>query len=502
MSDTISEIYTSLRLSNQRTIRISTEPIGQGGEGNVYVVDSPAEWQGHVIKIYHPKERKTERASKLNYMIANPPKVADGYSVIWPIDIVYRGDEFMGYLMKQAPGLYDLTVLSSLKLSIKLSPEWQEKYTRANTSGLINRLKICYNLAYSVNILHQTQKYVLVDMKPENIRVSLNGQISLIDIDSIEITEDNKLLFPAEKLTSEYSPAEMQDYNHHQDLISETWDRFSMAVIFYKILLGLHPFTGTGKDTYSQLVSYTEKIRAGLFPFGSKADYFSVIPKPHDNFWALPISLQELFKGCFDEGNSMPELRPTAQDWKQAMIDTYIIEEKYQNPIQQPARRVEIQIESGIYKMEKMVLSNHYSTGSVVAINLVNLINIFDLDVTLATIGYTALIGGASIGFLAGIKYTEQVEFNHQEKELVIHYKGLFQKNIRKRYKLEKIQTTFGFEGKKKRVLRIYLKTSFNRREVAKFVIDQKNTNEKVIKEIVKQIRLSGISMSRPGTMP
>jgi hypothetical protein len=184
------------------------------------------------------------------------------------------------------------------------------------------------------------------------------------------------------------------------------------------------------------------------------------------------------------------------------MIDTYIIEEKYQNPIQQPARRVEIQIESGIYKMEKMVLSNHYSTGSVVAINLVNLINIFDLDVTLATIGYTALIGGASIGFLAGIKYTEQVEFNHQEKELVIHYKGLFQKNIRKRYKLEKIQTTFGFEGKKKRVLRIYLKTSFNRREVAKFVIDQKNTNEKVIKEIVKQIRLSGISMSRPGTMP
>jgi hypothetical protein len=120
MSDTISEIYTSLRLSNQRAIRISTEPIGQGGEGNVYVVDSPAEWQGHVIKIYHPKERKTERASKLNYMIANPPKVADGYSVIWPIDVVYRGDEFMGYLMKQAPGLYDLTVLSSLKLSIKL----------------------------------------------------------------------------------------------------------------------------------------------------------------------------------------------------------------------------------------------------------------------------------------------------------------------------------------------------------------------------------------------
>ncbi len=502
MSDIAAEIHASLRLANQQVIRIESEPLGRGGEGNVYAVSAPPQWKDCVVKIYHSQERKQEREEKLQYMIDNPPKVADGYSVIWPLALVYREGKFMGYLMKKSLGLYDLTVLSSLKISPKLPQEWQEKYTRNDIKGLLNRLKICYNLAYAVNILHQSEKYVLVDMKPENIRTSLSGQVSLIDIDSIEIIENNALLYPAEKLTAEYSPAEMQHLNHHQELIPETWDRFSMAIIFYKILLGLHPFTGTGKDVYSNLVSYTEKIRAGLFPHGSKADLLAVIPKPHDNFCALPQKVQILFKTCFDEGNAMPELRPTAEDWKQAFLEEEVQAANYQNPIQQPARRIEIKPEGRSYKMEKIVMSSQYSAGSIVAINLVNFINLLDLDVTLATLGYTVLIGGASVGFLAGIKYTEEVEFKHDTKELIIHYKGLLQRKIRKKYNLDKVQTTFGFEGKKRRVLRFYVKTSFSRKEIAKFVIDQKGTNEKVIKDIVQQIRLSGIPMSRPGALP
>lgn len=502
MHDTDSEIYSSLRLANQQLIRIETQALGRGGEGNVYVVSSPSQWKGYVVKIYHLEERKALREAKLNYMIEHPPKIADGHAVIWPVSTVFRGGEFMGYLMGQAPGLYDLTVLSSLKMSPKLPHEWQEKYSRSHTTGVYNRLKICYNLAYAIHILHQTERYVLVDMKPENIRLSLNGQISLIDIDSIEIMDNGQLLFPAEKLTSEYSPPEMKELNHHQDLIPETWDRFSMAVIFYKILLGLHPFTGTGKDTYSQLMSYAEKIRAGLFPFGSKAELLAVIPKPHDNFTALPTSMQQLFKDCFDKGCSMPTLRPTAEAWKQALIEPQLIEEKYHNPIQLPTRRIEIQTSSEVFKLEKLILSSQYNTGSVVAINLVNLINIFGLDATLAAVGYTVLIGGATIGFLSGVRYIKQVEFDHKEKELILHYKGLLQNKVQRRYKLDKIQTTFGFEGNKKRVLRIYFKTFFNRREIAKLVIDKKKTNEKVIKDMVKNIRNNGIPLSRPGMLP
>lgn len=232
MSHTAAEIYTSLRLANQQVIRIESEPLGRGGEGNVYAVSAPTQWKDCVVKIYHSQERKQEREEKLQYMIDHPPKVADGYSVIWPLALVYREGMFMGYLMKKSLGLYDLTVLSSLRLSPKLSQDWQEKYTRSTPSGVINRLKICYNLAYAVNILHRSEKYVLVDMKPENIRISLNGQVSLIDIDSIEIIEHNALLYPAEKLTAEYSPAEMQHLNHHQELIPETWDRFSMALVW------------------------------------------------------------------------------------------------------------------------------------------------------------------------------------------------------------------------------------------------------------------------------
>ncbi len=502
MSEIDSEIYTSLRLANQQSIRIETEALGRGGEGNVYAVSYPAQWKGHVVKIYHPQERKALREAKLNYMIEHPPKIADGHSVIWPSSIVYREGKFMGYLMPQAPGLYDLTVLSSLKISSRIPHEWQEKYTRSQVSGLTNRLKICYNLAYAVNILHQTERYVLVDMKPENIKLSLNGQISLLDIDSVEITDHQQLLFSAEKLTAEYSPPEMQDLNHHQDLIPETWDRFSMAVIFYKILLGLHPFTGTGKDTYSHLMSYTEKIRAGLFPFGSKADYLAVIPKPHDNFMALPVSMQQLFKDCFDKGCSMPTLRPTAEAWKQALIAPQMIAHKYQNPLQLPVRRAEIQTASEVFELEKMTLSVEYNAGSMIAINLVNVVNILDLNTTLTFMSFTVLVGGALIGFVSGFKYIRQIEFDQNTRELIIHYKGFIQKKALKKYKIDKIQATFGFENKSKRVLRLYVKTSFNRRQIAKLTIDQKNTNEAVIKDIVKRIRHIGIRVSRPGTIP
>ena len=159
--------------------------------------------------------------------------------------------------------------------------------------------------------LHQTGKYVLVDIKPENIKISLNGYISIIDLDSLEIVDGNKLLFPAQKLSAEYCPTEVKHLDFKTQIIPETWDRFSMAVVFYKILFGIHPFAGTGIESYKNLVSHEQKIQAGLFPHGSRADLMDVVPFPHQNFKALPRHLQKLFLKSFDEGLYRPPLRPS-----------------------------------------------------------------------------------------------------------------------------------------------------------------------------------------------
>ncbi len=317
-------------------IEINPQPLGKGGEGNVHEIIQPQVLRNYVVKIYHPKEQKPERQAKLNYLIQHRPTLRDDFSVIWPEELVFQEGKFAGFLMKKARGNHDLTVLAGLKPSRKLSPDWREKYNRSHVSGFIHLAKVCYNVAAAIDQLHQTGRYVLVDIKPENIKISYNGNVSLIDIDSIEVMEGQELIFPAEKLSSEYSPAELRHLDFKQDLIPESWDRFSMAVVFYKVLFGLHPFAGTVKPNYGNLVSHEQKIQAGYFPNGSLSGCFQVVPRPHQNFQALSPRWQELFLRCFDRGYLQPDCRPKAEEWCQQLEHPQIYTEKYRNPYPKP----------------------------------------------------------------------------------------------------------------------------------------------------------------------
>jgi serine/threonine protein kinase len=325
-------MFTSLQTTQYGEIQISETVLGEGGEGKVYAVEAPQNLQDYVVKIYHPNERTAEKAQKLEYLIQNRPPLQNDFSVIWIEDIVYQDQNFVGHLMPKAVSGIDLTYLCSLSMSDKLSAEWHEKYNRATLDGFHNRAKLCYNIAAAIRQIHQNQRYVLADIKPENIKIKLNGQVSLIDLDSIEVIENQQVKFSVDKLTLEYSPPERKQLQMKQDFIPETWDRFSMSVVFYKVLFGLHPFAVSGKGAYSRLVSHEEKIEAGLFPFGQLADYLEVIPQPHTNFQALNFEVKNLFIRAFDAGYAVPALRPSAREWCEGLKNLRIIPEAYQNP--------------------------------------------------------------------------------------------------------------------------------------------------------------------------
>lgn len=296
-------------------IQLAPQPIGQGGEGSVFEILAPLSLCNYVAKIYHPNQRTLKRKEKLDFMMSNAPLLSDSLSVIWPEKILYESAQFAGFLMKKARGKYDLTVLSSLKIPLRIEPEWATLFSRHTQEGMERRARICFNIAHAVKELHESGQYVITDLKPENIKVNIQGLVSLIDMDSIEIYWEGIVKFPAYKCSPEYAPPELKKLNFENDFISESWDRFSLAVVFYKILLGLHPFAGTGRGRLDKLATLQAKIHAGLFVMGSRKSDFRIIPQPHYNFEALTEGLRSLFLQCFDEGIFEPSLRPKAADW-------------------------------------------------------------------------------------------------------------------------------------------------------------------------------------------
>lgn len=292
-----------------------------GGEGKVHRIVSGF-YQNCCVKIYYPKLRTAERKNKIRYMMAHKPASLESrqYKICWPIDMVYEKGEFVGFLMPLAfPKSIQLYHLCKHKMSKRLPTVWQ-KFGRGEVNGLLNRFKLCRNLAIPIYNIHSFGTYVLVDLKPQNVLVTDAGKISVIDLDSIQIVSNGKVLYSGPVATPEYIPPEGISHDPNTgNLIPETWDRFSMGVIFYQILLGLHPYTGTGLRQYRECNTLEEKIVEGLFPFGKKKRFVRPAT-PHQKFRQLPRYLQNMFMDCFDAGHTDSEKRPTANDWGEAMF--------------------------------------------------------------------------------------------------------------------------------------------------------------------------------------
>lgn len=313
--------------SNQTPIYLDLQPLGQGGEGNVYRILNDDKKAPLVAKVYHPQELEKEqrntreglptREAKIKYLVTYQSGLSDDVPVMFPEELLYNGQgEFRGFLMRQALGEIDLSSLSTLNISPNLSLNWHQLYDRTHVLGVVRRAKLCQKIAEVFEQVHQDGQFVMVDIKPENIRVGLNGEVSLIDMDSIQVIEDNVVRFPAEKLTPEYCPPEYQYLNFKKDFIPQSWDHFALGIIFYKVLLGLHPYTGSCLPPYDNLTTNAQKIAHGLFPNGVRKGKFSIIPHPHDGFQAMPAELQQLFLRCFERGHRQPKVRPDAGEWK------------------------------------------------------------------------------------------------------------------------------------------------------------------------------------------
>lgn len=303
--------------STGQPLQIDDTPMSKGGEGSVYKIPSLPKY---CAKIYHPENRDPERRRKLDYMVNHAPAelITPNYIICWPVKLIFDSNaSFIGFVMPMAfPGSILCYNICRISVSKNLSNVWNTAYDRKTKQGLINRLKILVNIAIPIHTIHSMKKYVLVDFKPQNMLITENGRISVIDLDSIQI-DDGTNCFLCPVATPDYLPPELQhDPQLGRKKLDVSCDLFALSVIYYQIMYGLHPFTVTAKDP--GVTELTDLIHNNLFPFGPYSHKVAVMPPPHEKFNLLPITIQKLFKDSF---GPIPAFRPSAETWGQTIYD-------------------------------------------------------------------------------------------------------------------------------------------------------------------------------------
>jgi len=299
---------------------LEDKPMHQGGEGAIHRIISGG--KDLVAKIYHTPQKAAGFYQKILFMVNNSPFINAPdeirSAIIWPQDLLFENGQFIGYVMPLVENGIKLFIVNQPGFPKAAHASRWEKFNRSRDDALLVRMKLCYNLAKALDLLHKSGKYVLVDMKPENILTKPSAHFSLIDIDSIQISQNQQLLFPATAYTPEYAPQEFHNgkIDPKTEIVLQSFDNFSLAVILYQVLLSIHPF----QASHNKFTTIAENIAHGLFVHGPKRKQLHVIPPPHDLYKFLPKSLRELFDRALNHGSVNPDFRPTAEEWAAVLL--------------------------------------------------------------------------------------------------------------------------------------------------------------------------------------
>ena len=307
MTDTTVEWKTR----NNRAIMLG-EKLGEGGEGSVWSVVGHPE----VAKIYLPQIADHDREQKLTYMVAHPPQDEmrvryNHVSITWPVDLVYQGTRFAGYLMPRLSESFKILDVYNPKVRRLKCPGFNWKYL----------VHTALNLAISVNALHDSH-YVIGDINEGNILVNSRALVSLIDTDSFQVEDPTGQIFRCPVGKEEFTPPELQGKKFNEVNRLPQHDYFGLAALIFLLLMeGNYPFSGKMKvENPTPDPDNIYCLKKGTFPYASN----SVCgPRPiAPRFEILPPEIRQLMLRCFVEGFNHPTVRPSATEWIQTLEKT------------------------------------------------------------------------------------------------------------------------------------------------------------------------------------
>ena len=295
-----------LTLSSGQTLKLGKE-LGAGGEGAVSTIVGSRDM---VAKIYHPHRLNRALEAKLRTMVANAPHDAtrnsklNHVSIAWPTDIVLDNGAFVGYIMPKIPksdNLYDL-----------LQPQ-----QRAKQHGKLNHrhlYRTARNLAIAMDAIHQ-KGYVIGDVNFKNALFNDDALITIVDCDSMQVTDQRGIVHHCLVGVPEYTPPELQGKDFATTTRTPQHDAFGLAVLIFQLLMqGFHPFAGRPTPQAPDVEqSHIYCLTKGIFPY--LAGQVFVPPKAAPPYVCLPGQLRTLFERAFTQ----PGSRPTPSAWEHAI---------------------------------------------------------------------------------------------------------------------------------------------------------------------------------------
>lgn len=148
-------------------LQLDKESAISGGEGICYRT-----YNNFFVKLYNPNHLNYINLKKLQKMMSMD--ITNEF-ILWPLDIVYYNNNFVGYVMKELKDCHNIDDMRDLGF-------------RCEDMMPIDRYKICLNFLKQVDYLHR--KNILVgDMKPDNILVRAPHDLFIIDTASFQIED-------------------------------------------------------------------------------------------------------------------------------------------------------------------------------------------------------------------------------------------------------------------------------------------------------------------------
>jgi hypothetical protein len=286
--------------SDRRRVRLG-KAIGQGGEGEVFLVDG---YSDLVVKRYRKVPLPAEQDAKLRHMVTlGCPELFQ--HTAWPSDLVLSGDgsQLVGIAMRLVDGMVPIVHAYSLKHRLKTFP-WKDW-------GFL--LQVARNTSAAFESIH-SRGHVIGDINEGNILVGSNSRVLLLDCDSFQVTANGEI-FGCRVGVASFTPPELQNCSFAGRRRTIQHDAFGLAVLLFHLLfVGRHPFGGrpTRQDVTGELSSNIEQCRFAYAP--DAASRGLVQPPKSLSLEFVPHPLRGMFVRAFTEEGSRVG-RPTAAEW-------------------------------------------------------------------------------------------------------------------------------------------------------------------------------------------
>jgi DNA-binding helix-hairpin-helix protein with protein kinase domain len=272
--------------------------IGKGGEGEVFEVAGQAD---RVAKVYSRAPGPEQEAKLLAMARLRTERLLR--LTAWPVGVLRlgRSGPVRGLLMPRVEGR---------PIHLLYSPKSRHaNFPEASWAFLI---AAAANVARSIAAVHE-HGHVVADVNQGNILVSARATVALIDCDSFQV-RDGERVFLCNVGVGPYVPPELQG-GSLRVLRTSNHDGFGLAVLIFQLLfLGRHPFSGRFLGAGD--LPLEKAIREFRFAYGAAAASHQMQPPPATPPLAFASpAVAALFEQAFSAAGIREGGRPAAADW-------------------------------------------------------------------------------------------------------------------------------------------------------------------------------------------